>query len=225
MAGVHDGHRQRLKNRFEKQGLDVFDDTSALELLLFYSKPRTDTRNIANMLLKEFGDLPGVLEAGTEELCKLEGVGRETAVYLKLVQEMSRRYLARKQERDTISCTTKAGQLAVSIFMFEKTESVHVICLDGQRHVLCSREVAEGSISEVDVKLRDIVEYALGRRADGVILTHNHMNGSTQPTKDDIDMTLKLGRALHTVGIDLLDHIVVSGTCYTSMLDSGFRMR
>lgn len=72
---VHDGHRQRLKERFCKEGLDNFDEHQVLELLLFYCIPRMDTNPIAHALLNRFGSLAQVLEAPVEELEKVPGIG------------------------------------------------------------------------------------------------------------------------------------------------------
>ena len=79
---IHDGHRQRLKDRFCKEGLDNFDEHQVLELLLFYCIPRMDTNPIAHALLQRFGSLSQVLEAPVEELEKVPGIGHNAAVFL-----------------------------------------------------------------------------------------------------------------------------------------------
>ena len=78
---VHDGHRKRLKQRFLTEGLDQFTDVQVLELLLFFCIARRDTNPIAHNLLDHFGSLSQVLEAPVEELCKVEGIGENTAVF------------------------------------------------------------------------------------------------------------------------------------------------
>ena len=60
---IHDGHRQRLKERFLKEGLDNFDELQVLELLLFYGRARGDVNPLAHTLMDTFGSLQGVLEA------------------------------------------------------------------------------------------------------------------------------------------------------------------
>ena len=69
---IHDGHRQRLKDRFQKEGLDGFTEVQALELLLFYALPRQDTNPIAHRLLERFGSFSNVLDASVERLPKTE---------------------------------------------------------------------------------------------------------------------------------------------------------
>ena len=77
--GIHDGHREKMRQRFLSGGLDHFADHEALELLLYYAIPRRDTNPIAHALLERFGSLSRVLEAAPEELEKVPGVGRRTA--------------------------------------------------------------------------------------------------------------------------------------------------
>ena len=86
--GLHDGHRNRLKNRFLNEGLTNFEDHNVLELLLFYSIPRSDTNEIAHELLNKFGSLHGVFEAGMEDLMSVNGISRHSAVLIKMIPEL-----------------------------------------------------------------------------------------------------------------------------------------
>ena len=99
---IHEGHRQRLKQRFLEEGLDKFTDIQVLELLLFYCIPRKDTNPIAHALLAHFGSLSQVLEAPVEELRKVEGVGESAALFLHLTTEVIRFYLVDRSTRVTI---------------------------------------------------------------------------------------------------------------------------
>ena len=83
------GHRDRVRERYLKTGLDVFQDYEALELLLFYAVPRKDTKPIAKNLIASFGGLPAVLDATVEELTEA-GLSRNAAILLKLVPDMNR---------------------------------------------------------------------------------------------------------------------------------------
>ena len=89
---IHSGHRERLKERFLKEGLDNFTEVQTLELLLFYAIARRDTNPVAHRLLDRFGSLSRVLEASTEDLKKVPGVSDHTAALLHLVPQLSRYY-------------------------------------------------------------------------------------------------------------------------------------
>ena len=92
MANLHEGHRQRLKERFLREGLDHFEPHTVLELLLFYAVPQRDTNELAHRLIARFGSLDAVFDAAFDELCAVEGIGRNTATLLKLVPDLTRRY-------------------------------------------------------------------------------------------------------------------------------------
>jgi DNA repair protein RadC len=77
---IHDGHRERMKNRFQEHGLENFDDPRVLELILFYALPRADVNPIAHGLMNKFGSLAAVFDAPVDELCKVSGIGENTAL-------------------------------------------------------------------------------------------------------------------------------------------------
>lgn len=108
--GLHDGHRQRLLQRFLREGLDGFDEHNILELLLFYAIPRKDTNELAHRLMDDFGSLAGVLDASAQELQQVEGVGENTAGFLKLLPELTRVYYSQKQQDLCLASTEQAGR-------------------------------------------------------------------------------------------------------------------
>ena len=103
----HEGHRQRLKNRFLTEGLDSFETHNILELLLFYSIPQRDTNGIAHKLLDTFGSLKGVFEADFEELIKIDGIKENTATLLKLIPEVARAYFHEEMDEQKIFDTAE----------------------------------------------------------------------------------------------------------------------
>ena len=220
--GVHDGHRQRMKQRFLEHGLDNFNDINALELLLFYALPRCDTNVVAHRLLDSFGSLPAVLEASAQELEKVEGVGESAAVLLRLVPQMSRRYMTAKADSmDVLSDSAAAGSYFLPRYMYEQDEVVYLACLDSVHRVICCREIGRGVVNAAEVSVRKIVELALQQNSAAAILSHNHINGLALPSRDDEMTTRKISSALGLVGIKLVDHIIVAGDEFVSMADSG----
>ena len=89
---IHSGHRQRMRQRFLKNGLEGLNDHEILELLLYYCIPRQDTNPYAHRLIERFGSLTGVLRAQEKELMEVEGIGENTAFYLNLLMETIRHY-------------------------------------------------------------------------------------------------------------------------------------
>lgn len=220
--GVHDGHRERMKKRFIEHGLDNFSDINVLELLLFYALPRRDTNALAHKLLERFGSLRGVLEAPVDELEQVEGVGESAAALLRLVPQVSRRYMmSLGDSRNELSSSAAAGRYVVPLFMYEREEVVFMLCLDSRCKLINCREIGRGVVNCAQVSVRRVVEQALSQSAVSVVLAHNHVDGLAIPSREDELTTRRIQEALALVGVTLSDHIIVSGEDFVSLADSG----
>ena len=220
--GIHDGHRKRLKDRFLTHGLDNFDDLNALELLLCYALPRQDTNPIAHALLERFGSLDAVLEASSDELQKVSGIGENAAALLRLIPAVSRRYMLQKTPPgEVIASVTQAGRYLIPYFMYEREEVVYALLLDARRRPICCTEIARGTVDAADISPRRLATLCLEKNASRVLLAHNHLSGNTSPSVEDEHTTRLLAEALRLVGIPLADHLIVAGYNYTSMKESG----
>lgn len=176
--GLHDGHRNRLKNRFLNEGLTNFEDHNVLELLLFYSIPRSDTNEIAHELLNKFGSLHGVFEAGMEDLMSVNGISRHSAVLIKMIPELFVVY-GRDKVRDIqkINSSDDAKQFFIPRFYGKVREEVQLVLLDDKMNIIKWVKIYEGSVNSANVPIRKIVEIAIENRATNVIIAHNHPTG------------------------------------------------
>ena len=137
--GLHDGHRQRMKERFARHGLDSFAEHEVLELLLYYAIPRRDTNELAHTLLDRFGSLERVLLAPREELMKVPGVGEGAALLLTLVPAVSQ-YTHRHAPQETILNSVDAsGRYFMRLLCHERRELLYQACLDGKGKLLSCR--------------------------------------------------------------------------------------
>ena len=212
----------RLRRRFREEGLDNFDEVNVLELLLFYAKPRIDTKDLARELLNHFGSLSRVLEATQTELETVEGIGECTSTLLALITQLSRYYLVNRSDNPKILNTTeKYGKFLVDNFHGRRDESVFLLCLDAKCKMLACQQVGQGSVSSANVPLRKIVELALGANATTVVLAHNHPSGIALPSEEDKEATERLAVALGALDIFLADHVVVSDKDFVSLAQSG----
>ena len=221
---THEGHRQRMRERFRREGLDNFTEVQVLELALFSCIPRKDTNPIAHDLLEKFGSLSQVLDAPVEELTKVRGVSENAAVFLHMITEIGRYYLVNRTVKATILPTIdRCGEYLVPFFFGRTVETVFLLCLDAKCKVLCCREVGQGSVNSAGVSIRRIVQTALGANASTVVLAHNHPSGLAMPSPEDIQTTRQIAMALRAVEIELTDHIVVADDDFVSMAQSGHR--
>lgn len=220
---IHHGHRKRLKERFAREGLESFHEINMLELLLFYCIPQKDTNPLAHALLDRFGNLCGVLEAGSEQLMTVEGVGESTATYLSMLSQLIR-YYDRRHEESQVIVTTVDGyyQVLRSRFAGLCVEKVCMLCLDAKHRVISSMELTTGDMASAELPIRTVVQKALLANAAYVVLAHNHPNNVAIPSDEDVSATLLLADALATVGITLEDHLVVSDSGCVSLRSSRY---
>ena len=223
MANVHEGHRQRLRDRFLQEGLDGFAPHNVLELLLFYAVPQRDTNELAHRLLARFGSLSGVLDADFDELCQVEGVGANVATLLKLVPGLARRYLDDYDENGVVLATIEeVGTFLRPKFIGRNNEMIFLLCMDSRGGVVYGDFIAEGSINAAPMYTRNILEAAMRSHAVSVILAHNHPRGLALPSNADMLATRAVFDALTAAKIRLADHLIFAGSDYVSMRDSGF---
>lgn len=218
---MHEGHRKRLRENFLKNGLDNFQSHNVLEMLLFYTIPRSDTNETAHRLIDRFGSLSAVLEAPVEELMKVKGVGERTAAFLHLIPEITRVYLKDKQENVKILDTPeKVAAYLLPYFVGKTKENVVVLCLDNKCAVKNCSIMAEGSVNMGDINNRNLIELVIRSNATSVVIAHNHPNGVPAPSKEDVETTLMLSSLFKSIDVVLSDHIIVAGGDWCSMASS-----
>ena len=223
--GVHDGHREKLRRRFREAGAEHFADHELVELLLFYAIPRRDTTETAHRLMERYGSLDAVLKAPVEDLVQVEGVGESAALLLRLAPELCRRASVSREKEIILNSTDRAGEYLLGLFGSAGTETVYQLCLDRKGKLLSCRRLSEGSASSAEVNIRKLVENALMTAASAVILAHNHPSGIALPSREDYSVTEQAHQALATIGVRLVDHIIVADGDFVSMADSGLLTR
>ena len=219
--GVHDGHRNRLRERFLQEGLDSFQPHNVLELILFYAIPRKDTNELAHALLDRFGTFSAVLDAPVEELCKVKGISYSSAVLIKSFMPVARYYTASKGNDEMIlDSVEKCGDYLLSHFAGLLAEKTVLLCMDSRCKLLSCVDLAEGDICSVGLSSRRLAEAVINSGATCVVMAHNHPSGVAIPSRSDIEATHRAAELVKTIGATLADHIIVANDDYVSMLQS-----
>ena len=221
--GIHDGHREKMRQRYLKGGLEGFADHEALELLLYYAIPRRDTNPIAHALMERYGSLSAVLTAPVEDLCKVEGIGESAAILLRLAPQLYQKARLSDAEQETVlNSVDRVGTYLLQRFIGERREVVYQLCLDRKGKLLACKRLGEGGVASADLDIRKLMENAILTSATAVILAHNHPSGVALASKEDYAATTRVREALATIGVTLVDHIIVADGDYVSLKDSGF---
>ncbi len=207
------GHRQRLRERFLKSGLEGFADYEVVELLLTLAIPRSNVKNSAKRLIARFGNLRGILDTPVEELQAVNGIGSVAPVALKIIRAAATLYLQQSAEGTNLA----ADHESLATFWRMRiganpNEAFEVAYLDSGRRLLRDgvERLEEGTIDRAVVYPRRVVESALRRGAAAVVLAHNHPNGDVTPSEQDKLLTRALVMAAETVQLKILDHLIVS---------------
>ena len=183
----HKGHRQRLRDRFLKNGLDGFYDYEIVELLLTLGAPRKDCKQLAKQALKKFGSLKDVLEADPKDLQDIDGIGSNNVFGLKIAQAVSRRYLAdRVINKNFIRSSDEVLQYLKHKLRDKNREVFIVIYLNGRNQILKMEELFEGTLTTSAVYPREVVKRALDYDAAALVFVHNHPSGNPNPSKETL---------------------------------------
>jgi DNA repair protein RadC len=215
-------HRQRLKERYERTGLDGLPDYEILELLLFYAIPQGDVKPCAKDLLRRFGSLQGVLEAGRDELQTVKGIGPHSSLFFRLLSEVSALYLRRKAEtKEQVSSTKELIDYCRTAMGALKDEHFAVIYLNARNRIIRVETIQEGIVNQAVVYPRKVLEKALEHKASAIILVHNHPSGHVRPSDADIRLTRVLQDAARVMDIALHDHLIVGENRFFSFREEG----
>ncbi len=209
---VHEGHRQRLKERFIGDGGASFRDHELLELLLSYAIPRRDTNALAHALLSHFGSLHAVFDAEEADLTEIDGIGEHAAVLLLLFRPLERA-VARSRSGDRITLDNMAAmkKYCAALYRDAQNEQFFVLSLDNRLRLIHADEAARGTPDQVSVFPRTVVSLLIRRGATGCVLSHNHPSGTPTPSGEDLRLTETLRDLTEPLGITLYDHILVAG--------------
>ncbi len=219
-SNFYSGHRERLRQKFLDSKLAEYE---RLELLLGYVVPRRDVRPLAHALIKKFGSIGQVLTASFEDLIAFPGVGRNIAIFLKLVHQIVLDgYKSTMDSRPIFHDINVLKNYCKWALASKQVEEFHVLYLDPDFRLLQDETHSQGTFNESSVYVREIVKHALSLNATGIILVHNHPSTDRTFSSVDIETTEEIKRLLKGLDIILYDHLLVSKNSIYSARDIGF---
>ena len=223
------GHRERIKEKFLKNGIDGFAEYEILELLLTYCIPRKDTKPIAKDLLNKFKTLDNVFKADFDKLSVIDGLGNNSIAFLKLIGDLPsiiyKDELKNKKliDRETLKISNKDILLNYlrNKIGYEEKEKFYLIYLSSSNEVIEFEENSVGTLDRSSVYPREIYKKIINLNAKSVILAHNHPSDNITPSKSDIELTNEIAKGLKNFGALLIEHIIITKNSYFSFLEEG----
>jgi DNA repair protein RadC len=216
------GHRARVRQRLIEGGGDALLDHELIEYLLGLAIPRRDTKPIAKRLLKEFGGIGGLLSADAEAIQRNGGVGEGAAAALKIVQATALRFLREAvREAPVLSSWQALLDYLRADMAFMATERVRILHLNTRNMLIRDEVMAEGSIDQAAVSVREVIRRAIDLGSAAIILVHNHPSGDPSPSRADIALTRTIIDAGKPLGIAVHDHIIIGMNGHVSFRAQG----
>lgn len=220
---IHAGHRERMLSKFSEFGINVFSEHEMLEMLLFLMIPRRNTNPTAHNLIKEFGSLKNALFAPIDELVKIEGVGKNTALQLRLIGALTN-YLNQTQVsvKDSFASSDKVTEFCLNHFKDKNSEILTLLLLDDKYALLHVHDISSDKPNHIDAEYREIIGQIIKYDCRKVIIAHNHLIGTVDPSDDDLRQTREIGEILKIIDVGLVDHIIIYKDQAVSLRGCGF---
>lgn len=218
----HAKHRERVKTDFLNNNLNASSpEHKLIELLLFFSIPRIDTNEIAHDLLNHFGSITNILDAKPEDLKKVKGIGENSAILINLIKIFCQIYSTKKVNPGyKPQSIDEVGDLLEQLHFGMTKEYFAVTTFDNKGAIIATDFITQGDLTSVGVSSRMVVENVIEKRGASAIISHNHPSGMAMPSNADIDLTIRVAKALAHIGVPLLDHVIVIDGDHVSLSQS-----
>jgi len=214
---------ERPREKLLQRGAAALSDAELLAVLLGSGVAGRNVLDLARGLLVRFGGLRQFLEANREAVLREPGIGAVKYAQLQALLEIGRRYLDENIER----AAALEGPAAVRRYLkamlrHEASEVFGCLFLDTKHRPLAFEILFRGTIDRASVYPREVVRRALLHNAAALILCHNHPSGNSEPSQDDVHLTLSLKRGLALIDVRVLDHIIIGDGEPFSMVEQGW---
>jgi DNA repair protein RadC len=225
---------ERPREKLIALGAEKLSDSELLAILLRMGSKGKKVTDLAQDLLIEFGSLGNLAQKSVEDLTskefkkRIKGLGPAKAATLAAAFRIA--HLVRAEEKKENSNRTKAGsvtepEVAASLIRaliddYSK-EHFYTASFDTRNRLIGIDEVTKGTLTASLVHPRETFEKAIRRHAASIIVAHNHPSGDSEPSEEDIRITKRLAEAGKIMGIELLDHIILTLDSYYSFKEKG----
>jgi len=217
MTALRDLHKNdKPREKLLNKGVQSLKNDELLAILLGSGVQGKDVRKLSKEIVtlmdNDFDKL------NLRNLCEIHGLGQAKASQILASIELSKRYLIRENKR-----ITSASEVYEELKAFSSKNQEHFlsITLDGASHIINTRTVFIGTLNQSMVHPREVFADAIADRAAGIIIAHNHPSGTLEASRADISITQRLKEVSKLVGIELLDHVILSKHGFYSFSDEG----
>ena len=202
---------ERPREKLISKGAENLKDQELLAILLRTGIEGKNVLEIANQILNKYSK-KRLLQMKYEDLIKIKGIDSAKACTILAAAELVQRALKVQDESLPIVQSVKDVVLQVSYLREKTREHLMAIYLNARNELLYRKHIFTGTLNASLIHPREIFEEALKHNAASVILVHNHPSGDAEPSKADLEITKRILEAGKILGIDILDHIIITKT-------------
>jgi len=214
---------ERPRERLQRFGAEALSAQEILALILGRGIAGESVTMTAQRLLSKFGNLRGIAGASLEELAEIRGIGLAKASQIKAAFELANRIEGQPEtgKRQVVKNPVEVVGVVKGRLKGKKKEHFLVVLLDTRNQVIKVSEVSVGSLDTSVVHPREVFKEAISASAASVIFVHNHPSGDTEASEEDVELSKRLAEVGEIMGIDVLDHIIVTDNDYLSLKGMG----
>lgn len=212
---------ERPRERLIAKGSSALGNAELLAILLRTGSGNKNVLEMSHELLAAAGSLTELSAMSIDKMQAIGGIGKNKAATVTAAFELGRRFAA-EGSRSPCRAITNASQIFSIMFPVLKGidhEECWILYLNRANHILYKEKVSIGGLSSTTIDTNSILRKAIEKKADGIILVHNHPSGNPQPGKADVVETERLKKAAETFSISMLDHVIISDSGYYSFAD------
>jgi DNA repair protein RadC len=215
---------ERPRERLAKHGASSLKTAELLGILFRTGTKHLNAVELAEAILSKFGSIAALARATTDELRDCDGIGFAKAVEIQAAFELGKRLASEKYlERPVIKSARDVFNLMGPEMQSLDREHFKILLLNTKNFVVQMATVSVGSLNASVVHPRECFRPAIAAQAAAVVLVHNHPSGDPAPSVEDINLTRRLVAAGDLLGIKVLDHVIIAGNGFVSVMDKGVR--
>jgi len=216
----------RPRERMVYTGAGSLSSAELVAIILRMGGRGENVMHMAERLLSQFGGLPGLAQAGFDELCQVRGIGMAKAAQIKAALELGRRLMATAPcERPQVRSPADVANLLMIEMGLLEQEHLRAVLLDTKNVVIRVVNIYAGNLNTAVVRVGEVFREAIRANCASIIVVHNHPSGDPTPSPEDVRVTEQLVEAGHLLDIDVLDHLVIGRNRYVSLKERGLGFR
>ncbi len=211
----------RPRERLRRLGASVLRSDELLAILLGSGSKKDPVLEVSRELIRKFGSIDGLSRASLEELQEISGIGLAKALTLKAAFELSSRSQSQNNDNPFIKTAKDAYLAARHLIKNEKRELFLTLLLNVRNQIISIEIISVGILTATLVHPREVFAPAIQKKANSIIVMHNHPSTCLKPSTEDLEITKQLKDASQVIGIPLVDHLIITENNYFSFRESG----